>query len=167
MRPRSFVYAAGCALALGSCDGGNGPDIGSANGDCGELRSQLRIEDKFSQASATFNVGEPIRPSLRITNYGRAPTNLGYDGCPPIRFVVLDSQNQNVFDTLPERTACTLMLRYVTYDAWETKRFDVEWNQTRADDGSQVPAGQYTVQARDRSLECRGELDAAAPFVIQ
>ena len=167
MRSRNFVYAAGCALALASCEDGNGPNIASGSGECGEIKSQLHVEDKFRQQSATFIVGEPIELSLRITNHGRAPTKLGYDGCPPIRFVVLDSQDQNVFDSLPGTTACLAILQYVSYGPWETKKFDLEWNQTRSDDGSRVPAGVYRVEARDRSLECRGRLDAAAPFAIQ
>lgn len=166
MRSRTFAYAAGCALALASCEDGTGPDFGSANGDCGEITSRLRIEDKFRQESATFNVGEPITFNLAITNNGRAPTQLGYDGCGLIRVVVLGSHDQNVFDTLPEGTACVQLLQRTTYEPWETKSIDVAWNQTRRD-GSQVAVGQYTVQARDRSLECKGELAAGARFAIQ
>lgn len=104
---------------------------------------------------------------MRITNRGRVPATLGYDGCPEIRFVIMDSRGDTVFDTLPEGTPCTLQLRLVPYQPGETRSFEFEWTQTRGDDGSHVPSGPYTIDARDRSIECRGALDASGDFTIQ
>jgi hypothetical protein len=166
MKTRRQLYTAGSALVLVSCSTGSGSDVGLGTGACGQFTSQLHIEDKFRQESPTFISGEPIAFRLRIRNRG-TPAALGYDGCPPIRFVVVDSSNQTVFDTLPDGTACTLQLRPIPYAALETKEFELEWGQTRTSDNGQVPSGAYTVNARDRSLECRGDLDRVRSFTIQ
>jgi hypothetical protein len=81
--------------------------------------------------------------------------------------MIMDSRGDTVFDTLPEGTPCTLQLRSVPYQPSETRAFEFKWTQARRDDGSQVPAGPYTIDARERSVECRGALDASAAFVIQ
>ena len=170
MRTRALVYLAGCVLASTACSS-SGDSGGSrfrpGSGVCGQFSSELRVEDKFSQESTLFAPGEPIVFNLRITNNDDSPAMLGYDGCPFVRFVVSDSSNEGVFDNVPDGTACTLQLRTVDYASRETKEFPLEWNQVGSDPGTQVPAGQYTVNGRDRSVECAGELDRTGNFEIQ
>ena len=166
-KTRELVYATGCAL-LTSCTSGDGSDVSAGTGMCGQFASQLNVEDKFKQPSEIFIIGEPITFSVRITNRGPAPATLSYDGCSSIRFVVLDERrNENVLDTLPEGTACTQLLRSIGYAAGETKELELEWSQTRSSDDHQVSPGEYTVNARDRSVECRGDLDRAESFAIR
>jgi hypothetical protein len=165
MRSRSVFYSAGCALALVSCSDGYSPDLSPSNGACGWFSSQLRIEDKFSQRSTTFISGEPITFNMRITNNRDAPVTLvNPDLCPTIRFVVLDSGNGNVFDSAGQ-IYCAQVTMPVNHAPGETKEFEIEWKQTRSDDGSQVPAGEYTIDARYRP--CAGDLDRTGTFAIQ
>jgi len=167
---REFVYLAGCALASIACsssDDSGGSKFRPGTGVCVLFSSELRVEDKFRQDSTLFAPGEPIVFNLRITNNDDSAAKLGYDGCPFTRFVVLDSDNHDVFDNVPAGTACTQQLRTVDYAPRETKEFELEWNQVGGDPSTQVPTGQYTVNARDRSVECAGDLDRTGSFEIQ
>jgi hypothetical protein len=128
-----------------------------------QFTSQLHIEDKFRE-SLTFISGELI--AFRCGSRTAAPATLGHDGVRRSGSSP-DSSNQTVFDTLPEGTACTLQLRPIPYAALETKEYELEWSQTRTSDNGQVPPGAYTVNARDRSLECRGDLDRLRSFTIR
>jgi len=165
VRSQAFVSAVGCALLSASCtDGGTG--VG--NGACGSFGSELRIEDKLRQESTTFISGEPITFNLRITNHGDSPATLSYpDGCTSIRLVVSYSRGRDVFDNMPAGIVCTAQVRTFTYAPREAKEFPLVWNQTPSSGGAQVPPGGYTVDARDRSLECAGDLDRGGAFAIQ
>ncbi|MDE2149500.1 MAG: hypothetical protein KGJ55_06670 [Gammaproteobacteria bacterium] len=167
MKTQAFVYSTTCALLLAACSNGGDPKVSPGKGVCGPFTSELRVEDKFGQQSATFTTGEPIEFKMRITNTGDSKATLSYDGCPSIRFVVSDAQRQIVFDSLPPTTPCTQPLRLIEYQPKETMEFGFEWDQTRSSDGSQVPPGPYTANARDRSIECNGALDRTADFTIQ
>lgn len=177
VRTAGLLHSAACALILAACSNGGdshisrsdigGSNAGAGSGVCGQLSSELLVEDKFSQESTTFISGEPIEFDMRITNGSDSPAKLGYDGCPLIRFVVFDARSRNVFDSLPDGTPCTTLLRFIDYAPRETKEFKLEWKQTRSDGGSRVPPGQYTVNARDRSVECAGDLDRERSFTIQ
>jgi hypothetical protein len=152
-------------LALIACSNGS-DSSGRGAGVCGTFTSELRVEDKFSQESATFARGEPIAFDMRITNNSDSPAALGYDGCPSTRFVVLGARNRKVFDNMPEGTACAMLLRTIDYAPRETRQFELEWNQAGSDESSLVPPGPYTVEARDRSVQCAGDLDRTGGFSI-
>lgn len=162
MRPWNFIVLTAGALLSVACSNAN-----PGTGVCGRFTSELRIEDKFGQESTTFTAGEPINFKMRITNNGDSPASLSYDGCPSIRFVVSDTQRQTVFDSLPPNSNCTAVLRSVDYQPKQTQEFAFQWNQTRDSDGSQVPPGRYTADARDRSVECAGALERSRDFSIQ
>lgn len=160
MKARGFVYWAGCTLVLAGC----------SNGKCDTFTSALSIEDRMSQEANTFAVGEPIEFKMTVTNNRDAPATLTYpDNCPPIRFLVFDSSQSQVFDSFKNDadSICAQQIVPFDYEPKETKTFSREWNQTRSDNGSQVQPGQFAVDARERSFECGGDLDKAKAFTIQ
>jgi hypothetical protein len=167
---RELVWYAGCALVTVACsssEDGGGPQISRGTGVCGVFSSEALVDDKFGQESVLFAPGDPITLKITITNDSDSTATLGYDGCPPIRFVVFDRRLRAVVDTLPEGTACTQLLRTVDYAPRETKEFALAWDQTSREDGRQVPSGAYTVNTRDRSIQCAGDLDRTADFTIR
>lgn len=170
MKTGRRVFLAVGALALAACtdgDSGGEPEISPGVGVCGVFSSELRIEDRFSQASPTFSPGEPITFDLQISNNSDAQATLGSDGCGPARYIVFASGDRAVFDTLPEGTACTQQYVAFDYAPRETRAFRLEWNQDTNDKTGQATAGDYTVNVRDRSAECHGDLDRVGNFRIQ
>ena len=169
-RVRDLVCSAGCALAAVACSSGGdgtGTEISRGTGVCGVFTSEVGVDDKFGQESGLFTPGDPITFKIAVTNNSDSAAALGYDGCPPIRFVVFDRARRAVFDTLPDGTACTQLLRNIDYAPRETKEFALQWDQTSREDGRQVAGGEYTVNTRDRSVECAGALDRTADFTIR
>lgn len=172
MSMRVWTLAAVSLVVLAACSDGADPASGSppisrGTGVCGVFGSELRIEDRFMQASPVFAPGEPITFNLRITNNSDAPAMLGHDGCGPMHYVVFDAVGRAIFDTLPPDTACTQQYIVESYAPRETREFRYDWNQDTNDKAGQAATGTYTANVLDRSAECHGDLDRAGDFTIR
>jgi hypothetical protein len=147
-------------LALAGC----APEDTVRTGFCDAFVSTLQIRDKMQQPSAVFVQGDPITFELKIANTSDLEQTLTVrDGCRQVGFEVHGAAGQAWSDLAG--VACTQALTPVTYDRNETKTFVVEWDQ-QSDAGAQVPIGDYTVRALDRT-ECADSLGKSGAFRIE
>jgi hypothetical protein len=148
-------------LALAGC----APEDTATTGFCDAFVATLQVQDRMQQPASSFVQGDPVTFEMRVANTSDLEQTITVrDGCPQVSFEVRDGADQAVWSDLAD-AVCTQALVPVTYARNETKTFVVEWDQ-RSDAAAQVPTGNYTVRALDRT-DCSDSLTQSASFGIQ
>jgi len=171
---RILLSMAIAACIFGCNDGDYVVEPTNSTGACGPLRSQLTIQDRMSQPSSVFSVGEPIRFSLSIANNSPEIVRLAPAACAPVRYEVFDFAKRSVWDSESGRV-CIAMVVLVVFQPYEQRTFDATWDQVAT--GVVEPPGAYTAHANAGNfildanlatqLDCKNTLNTSAPFRIQ
>lgn len=169
-----------CAAFLAGCPGEEGADDfvwrqraplpGADEFDpppamCDAFISRLEITDRFGQPATEFTQGETINVRMLIQNTSAETHVLTVpDGCPAVRFQVVNADNEVVVGS-NDGFACTLAMVPVEHAPGETTLHTWDWRGEMRN-GEQAPVGDYTVYADERT-ECRFALSKSAEIAVR
>lgn len=132
---------------------------------CSAMTSTLEITDRFDQPEDEFTQGEPINVRMLVRNDSASTVTLTHpDGCPSVKFSVVNADNEVVVGS-NDGFACTQVMTTVEHSPGEATLHTWTWDQVMRN-GAAAPIGDYTVYADERS-ECRFALSKSAAIRIR
>ncbi|MEX0899831.1 MAG: BsuPI-related putative proteinase inhibitor [Gammaproteobacteria bacterium] len=132
---------------------------------CAAMRSTLEITDRDGQPASEFMQGELINVRVLVRNNSTSPITLtNPDGCPSVKFQVVNADNEVVASS-NDGFACVQVLTPVEHAPGESTLHTWDWDQVMRN-GEAAPLGDYTIYADERT-ECRFALSKSAPIRIR
>lgn len=108
--------------------------------------TEVLIEDGSGDAGEAFSRGEDVTVVARVRNRSDESQTLEFRDGRTADFIVLDAEGNEVRLWSGDRSF-TQALQEESFEAGETRRFEMEWEGLEDDDGDSLAAGDYEIQA--------------------
>lgn len=144
-RWRLLPVLAACVVCLGATS--RSCEIGRDDNDIDEedlsFSTTLTLQNADGDVLDSFGPGDEITMVLTVRNRLDEDVTLRFDSTRTVEFIVLDPATDNpLWRALPDDDAEEQVSTRLTFEAGETREFEVTWNQTD-DFGNALTLGEY------------------------
>lgn len=145
LRPAQLSLLA-CMLSAGLLLGCEDDEDNDGTSGGPDFVTQVVIEDGAGEARETLDRGEDVTVVAEVRNRSDREQTLEFRDGRTSDFVVLDAAG-NEARLWSEGRSFTQALEEKSFDAGQTRRFEMDWEGLEDGDGEPLPTGDYEIQA--------------------